>query len=210
MLSTLTVNALRVVMILSLLWIAKPAIAADAVLYEVSEAVTLQKFARFKSADAVLAGAVRVGSALCPEWVAAAFKSVNCSVVVRAIGQADDRTGVGPVNGKFQVVAQDRNHVDAPEISIMTGQLKGKIDLSAAFLHQQPLGSISGDWEAKGVDDSPVARFHVKGAFVGVFRLPFDQDGRPSYLLDDGTTVAVGPAEMTIGTPSVRLEVTFE
>jgi hypothetical protein len=190
--------------------ISAPASAVDGVLYEVTEAVKVTpKGSSFKASTATLSGDVMAGTPLCPAWVAQQLNVATCTVIVRAIGKADDTTGVGPATGDFDVVVQDWNSADAPEIVVMKGTITGTIDLSPAFLKQQPLGSISGRFSVKGLAGSVMATVQAAGTFSGKFRLPFRQAGKPSYLLDDGSVVTAQPQEYSLGQAMVRLEVDF-
>jgi hypothetical protein len=194
----------------AVLGINAPAFAVDAVLYEVTEAVKVTgKGSAFKSSTATLTGEVAVGTALCPTWLAQQYGLGSCTVIVRAIGKADDATGIGPAGGDFDVVIQDWNNVDAPEVVVMKGNIQGTIDLSPAFTKQQPLGSISGKFNANGLSQGVMAGTKASGTFAGTFRLPFRQQGKPSYLLDDGTIVLAQPQEYSLGQAMVRLELTF-
>jgi hypothetical protein len=186
-----------------------PARAVDAVLYEVTEAVRLGKGGSFKSSKATLAGVAAPGSVVCPTWLATQLGIDRCSITVNAIGRADDATGIGPVSGTFDVLMQDANNLDAPEIVIMRGNLNGTIDLSPAFVDKKPRGTVWGDFTASGVVGSVMAGQRARGRFDGVFRMPFRVNGRPSYLMDDDTTIAVEPWEYMLGGAMVRIDLTF-
>jgi hypothetical protein len=187
-----------------------PAHAADGVLYEVTEAVKVTgKGGTFKSSTATLTGAIAPGTALCPAWLTQQLNLTACSIVVRATGRADDTSGIGPAGGDFDIVVQDWNSADAPEIVVMKGTMNGTIDLSPAFQSQQPLGSISGKFNAIGLAGSPLAGHRAAGTFDGRFRLPFRSGGKASYLMDDGSIVAAQPQEFSLGQAMVRLEVSF-
>jgi len=190
--------------------ISAPASAIDAVLYEVTEAVKVTpRGSSFKSSAATLTGDVAAGTALCPTWLTQQLNMAACTIVVRATGKADDATGVGPAGGDFDVVVQDWNNADAPEIVVMKGNISGTIDLSPAFQKQQPLGSISGRFSARGLPGTVMANAKADGTFSGKFRLPFRQAGKASYLLDDGSIVLAQPQEFSLGQAMVRLEVSF-
>jgi hypothetical protein len=198
---------LGVLMVASVL--AGPAGAADAVLYEVTEAVkTAAHGQTFRSATAMLTGWAQPGTPLCPGWLAAAGIE-SCWVVVRAVGQADDVTGIGDVSGSFEVAIQDLNLADAPEIVILRGRMRGRIDLSPAFEGNRPLGSITGSFSGSGIASTVLARFQTAGTFTGTFRMPFSNAGQASYLLDDGTVAPAQAYEFSIGFPAVKLEVMF-
>jgi hypothetical protein len=174
------------------------AAAPDAVLYEVSEAVVRPGPAASRESTATLVGALRRGAPLCPDAVAAASHPRGCWLSVRARSRVDG-AGVGPVEGTFEVLVQDDNPVDAPEIVVARGTLAGVIDLSPSVRAGVPRGTIRGRFAAAG----------AAGAFAGTFRLPFLHGGRPSYLMDDGAVVAAEADERSLGVPTVRLELSL-
>ena len=201
---------LAVALMAAVFGLSAPASAADAILYEVTEAVKVTgKGGAFKSSTATLTGDLVPGTPLCPAWLTQQLNLSACTIVVRATGHADDVTGIGPANGDFDVVVQDWNNADAPEIIVMKGNLQGTIDLSPAFLKQQPLGTITGKFSANGISQTAFGGLKASGTFTGKFRLPFRQAGKPSYLLDDGSTVLAQPQEFSLGQAMVRLEVDF-
>jgi hypothetical protein len=186
-----------------------PVRAADAVLYEVTEAVRLGKGGSFKSSKATLAGVAAPGTVLCPLWLTTKLQIDGCTISVTAIGKADDSSGFGPVSGTFDVLMQDVNSVDAPEIVIMRGSLSGTLDLSPAFVDKKPRGLITGEFQGAGVAGTPMAGQQARGRFDGTFRIPFRSNGKPAYLLDDESVVLVTPGEFILGSAMVRLELTF-
>ncbi len=156
-----------------------PAAAVDGVLYEVTEAVKVTgKGGMFKSSTATLTGDLAPGTGLCPTWLTQQLNMSTCMIVVRANGKADDTTGIGPAYGDFDIVVQDWNTADAPEIVVMKGTLTGTIDLSPAFTKQQPVGSISGRFNAIGLANGIMAGAKTAGTFTGTFRLPFRHAGQ--------------------------------
>jgi len=188
------------------------AMAADAVLYEVTEAVASKgagsQGTGFRSSTATLSGVVRTGTAGCSEAIATPALQ-GCWVIVRAVGRANDDTGVGPIVGSFEVVVQDRNQTDSPEIVVLRGHVGGSIDLSPAFQQNRPVGSTSGSFTLIGVPGTVMSGQVVRGDFTGVFRLPYMNNGHASYLSDDNNPVLVQNAEYVLGYPAVKLEVTF-
>jgi hypothetical protein len=199
-----------VALMTAVLGTAGPASAVDGVLYEVTEAVKLTgKGGSFKSSAATLTGDIAAGTDLCPTWVTQRLNMASCMIIVRATGKADDVTGIGPASGDFDIVVQDWNNADAPEVVVMKGTLTGTIDLSPAFTKQQPLGSITGKFNAIGLSNGVMAGAKAMGTFNGKFRLPFRDGGKASYLMDDGSIVPAQPQEMSLGQAMVRLEVTF-
>ena len=187
---------------------ATPARASDAVLYEVSEAVKLNWHSgKFQSSEATLMGAVKADTPLCPTWLAEKFGLDRCWLTVRAKGQADDVTGIGPVEGLIQVLSQDKNSVDASERIVIAGKFKGTMDLSRPFSGSVPIGYMTGEYEVEGVKDSVAGGLRARGKFTGTFRLPFAYNGQAAYMRDNGTVVVVNNDEHSIGNPTVRLEI---
>ena len=188
------------------------AMAADAVLYEVTEAVASKgagsQGTGFRSSTATLSGVVRTGTAGCTAAIATPAIQ-GCWVIVRAVGRANDDTGKGPIVGSFEVVVQDQNQTDSPEIVVLRGHVGGNIDLSPAFTQNRPLGSVSGSYTLIGVPGTVMSGQTVHGDFTGTFRLPYMNNGQASYLGDNDSPVGVQSTEYVLGYPAVKLEVTF-
>lgn len=191
------------------------AMAADAVLYEVTEAVASKgapnsQSTAFRSSTATLSGVVSTGTAGCSAAIATPALQ-GCWVIVRAVGRANDDTGMGPIVGSFEVVVQDRNQVDSPEIVVLRGHVGGHIDLSPAFLQNRPIGTVSGSYTLHGVPGTVMSGQTHRGEFTGVFRLPYMNNGQAWYLGvgEDNNPVAVQNAEYVLGYPAVKLEITF-
>ena len=191
--------------------------AADAVIYEVTENMYLldaagnvvgPQGAMRRKADASLYGWARVGNPLCPLEILVTNPRANtCSVSAAGTDDIALNTFIGGVSGTFAVVLQDDNTVDAAEFVVMNGAFKADMDLS-----KRPLGKISGTFTATGAG--------APTPFCGIFRLPFSVTaaGRvpPSrnvqayYLADDFTTlIPVQRSELSLGMPTVRLELSF-
>ena len=189
-----------------------PALAADGMLYEVTEAVKYNsKGGGFKSSTATLAGDLTAGTPLCPTWLATQYNATSCGIIVNATGHADDVTGIGPVHGDFYVVVQDNNQTDPPEITVVRGTLSGTIDLSYPFQQNIPIGWILGNFNATGVVGGPMAGFVANGDYGGIFRLPFPYGTKkiPSYMMNDGRIVPVLAREFSLNSAMVRLELYF-
>ena len=181
----------------------------DAVLYEVTEAVGSKQGSNgktFKSSSATLGGVAKAGTSLCPAAIAST-RIDGCWIVVRALGSADDYTGVGPVYGMIEVVVQDKNKTDSPETTVLRGSIYGNMDLSPAFLQGRPSGSITGSFSLKGVYGTSMYGKSIGGSFTGKFRLPFSANGQTVYMRDDGAIVPVHHSEYVLGYPAVRLEI---
>lgn len=212
-------------------WLATPAAAApkknivvdipgaEAVLYEVTENmyliddqgnVVMPESATRRQADASLFGWARVGNLLCPAAILVTNpRAETCSVTADGIDNLSLLTGKGAVTGTYAVVVQDDNSVDAPEYVVMNGAFRGDMDLSI-----RPLGKVVGTFTPAGAAQG------VK--FCGTFRLPFSvgktgkrelprRNADAYYLADNGKSlIPVQKAEMSLGMPTVRLELNFD
>jgi hypothetical protein len=179
----------------------------DVVLYELTESVKVNgKTGTFKSSEATLLGWARGGTAVCPSVLGLSV----CSVTVRATGKASDDTGLGPVDGHFQVMVDRFNPFDAAELAVAAGKISGDLDLSPVFLGQTPRGTVTGKYDLKGMKDTVLDKYDRKGLFTGTFRLPVPHNGVISYMMDDGSFVPVQPGEMALGVAAVRLELRLE
>lgn len=183
---------------------AVPAMAQQALLYEVTETMSLRGIRNPRRiATAALMGSVQGGAPICPALLAVP----SCSINVIASDDIRSDTGKGWVSGNFDIVVQGDNPFDGPELTVARGTLRGDIDLSPTLVNI-PLGSISGRWTVTGLPDGPLATYKSKGTFVGTFRLPFG-DAPPSYLSDVFVPFPLAANEFSLGVPTVRLEVTF-
>jgi hypothetical protein len=213
-----SVVAGSLVAILSLVGAVSTVRAAEVMLYEISEAVKLDssKGGKFKGNAGTLFGWAEAGTALCPQFVVDALDKTTvakkvCGLSIDATGKADDVTGIGPISGTLSVLVQDKNMVDAPEITVITGRISGTINMSPAFREGRPLGTITGKYEVDGAYNSIAKGYKASGTFSGTFRLPFVTEGvsRPQYMMDDGQTVTIDASEYVLRYPAVRLEVTL-
>jgi hypothetical protein len=205
-----------------------PALAGqpDAVLYEVTEDMYLMDGAGKsvssvvpggrRSAVAQLSGWAKVGTPLCPWFVLSINpKAKRCAVNATGADDLSLDTGKGTLSGKYAVVVQGDNKVDAPEFVIMMGTFSGDADLSLSMSGRAPLGFITNG--VATVDGSAAPAFK----FTGTFRLPFslDEAGRQFwprwvrdeayYLSDSGHPQRVKDHERSLGFPTVRLEIEF-
>jgi hypothetical protein len=198
-------------MIVAVMSTALPARAQDAVLYELTENMKLRAGDRRRAATAALSGRAAAGSPICPKEFADALGVDECVVTATASDNIDIATGIGDVNGKFTVVIQGDNPIDAAEFVVLDGSLSGTIDLSPT-LQSIPLGSVTGTWSGSGVAGGPLDGLTVGGTFTGTFRLPFGTPMRALYLLDPttGKTRPVEDNELALGVPTVRLEMTLQ
>lgn len=211
-----------------LLGVSPAAAQYNVVLYELTESmrITGPNKAVKRAATAALAGWAEVGTPLCPKSLADAYGLAKCTINVKAANRINISTGRGPADGTFEVVVQDWNTVDAPELVILAGTLEGTMDLSAAISRHEPWGTITGTWTADGQRGGPLATTrNLRGTFTGVFRLPLmvmnppgcvDDDGNvpqgcsvtpPSYIMADGSRHDLKPVEFSLGIPTVRLEI---
>lgn len=211
---------------------ALPARAQNGVLYELTESQKIMNRKVTKRTDSsALAGWVKPGTPICPADVAQKLGLTRgCYVNVKAINRLNLTSGVGPVSGTFDVLVQDHNAVDAPEIVALSGTLDGQMDLSQAVQNVAPIGTVSGTWDARAARGGPMESVgRVRGTFTGVFRLPLivpspagcvtadgdtstcDQDSLdPVYQGASGGFVKVKATEYALGIPAVKLELTLK
>src|SRR5262245_5403524 len=113
----------------------------DAALYEVTEDMYLKdsagKFVMSPLPDgrrvavARLAGWARLGTPLCPSWVANVVPGTKkCNVNATGADDLSLATRKGTLAGSYTVTVQDDNKVDSPEFVVMSGTFKGDADLS--------------------------------------------------------------------------------
>src|SRR5581483_4162069 len=117
-----------------------PARAQSGVLYELTESQRIVNRKVVKRTDAsALAGWIAAGSPICPDQIAQKHGTARaCYVNVKATNRLNESTGTGPVSGTFDVLIQDKNVVDAPEVVVISGSLSGQMDLSPAVLNNVP------------------------------------------------------------------------
>lgn len=204
----------------SVLATAGVATGQNAVLYEVTEQMKVKRHDSVRAATAALMGWVSPGTSLCPDGLVAALRVTRCAIAATASDNINLATGHGPVSGKFSVLIPGDNPMDGPEFVVAEGSLRGTIDLSPAILGwsgvQIPLGTISGEWQARGSRGGPLDGLRTGGTFTGTFRLPFpDSWLGAAYMLNPyaypgpGSAVAITKDELSLGVPTVRLELGF-
>ena len=203
-------------------------------LYEISERVTFDPDPSSagvirRNATSPLQGFAEVGTPLCPSSLLISVpRLASCTVIAIGTDSVSTVTGAGPVNGTFDVVvnAPGNSSVHVPDLPVVSGTFSGTVDLSLAVLHRVPLGSIVGSFTITQVADPatgvliPLPQPAVL-PFKGTFRMPFatDTHGRLTrsdrtraafYLADDlRSLILVRPTELSVGFPTVRLEVSF-
>jgi hypothetical protein len=196
------------------------AAAQNAVLYEVTEKMKIKKRDPARVARAALMGYLDPDPLLCPEWLVRDLQPARCAIAVDASDNIDLNTGQGPVHAKFSILLPGDNPVDGPELVIAEGFLQGTIDLSPVLIGVKgvsiPLGTITAEWSARGRRGGPLAGLRAEGRLTGTFRLPFlDPLRGAAYMLNpvtypaEGSAESVKPEELSLGVPTVRLELTF-
>ena len=150
----------------------------------------------------------------------------SCTVTAIGWDSVSTATGIGPVQGIFDVVinAPGNNSVHIPDLPVISGKFAGTVDLSPAILLGVPLGSITGTFTITKVADATGRLVYVTPSplpFTGTFRLPFaisptgsaeisDKTQAAYYLADDRRTlIPVEWHQLSMGFPTVRLEVSF-
>src|SRR2546428_3141045 len=200
-------------------------------LYEISERVTFDQAQGviLRNATSPLQGFAALGTPLCPsDLLISVPRMKSCTVIATGKDAVSTATGLGPVSGTFDVVinAPGNNSVHVPDLPVISGTFSGDVDLSLAVLHHVPLGSIAGSFTITQMADPATGMLGrlpqpVVLPFTGTFRMPFaidtharrarsDRKRAAFYLADDLETLSlVRPTELSVGFPTVRLEVTF-
>src|SRR5438094_3186574 len=203
-------------------------------LYEISERVTFDPDPSSagvirRNAISPLQGFAEVGTPLCPsELLISGPRMKSCTVIATGADSVSTVTGMGPVSGTFDVVinAPGNSSVHVPDLPVISGTFSGNVDLSLAVLHHVPLGSIAGRFTITQIADPATGMLDplpqpVVLPFKGTFRMPFAIDNRARhvrtdrkhaafYLADDFKTLSlVQPTELSVGFPTVRLELSF-
>ena len=162
-----------------------------------------------------------------------------CTVTALGTDSIDLATGAGTLTGTFAVVVNADNQADGAELVVMEGDFAGNMQLLVdATGKPLPLIAIPCSGAGTCATLTPrsilgvplaylgyyfpglTAEMFAPSAFGGVFRLPFVQthgSGRHkvrrnvdgSYLTDAGKTVRVKREELSLGMPTVRVEITF-
>jgi hypothetical protein len=171
--------------------------AATVVLYEVAEALrfkgpkaaTSPEGLRRRLAQATLLGKDVYGQ---PGTI---FGTAQF-VIVDASSSVDLRTGVGPIQGRFDLLVDlDPNRQSLDTLAVMeSARLRGTLDLTTA---QQGYATVHGSWDAR--------RSRARGTFNGVFLIPFEVYGTYYYLdlgplpCSDGAQLPIGPSGNLVG-----------
>src|SRR5204863_2165485 len=99
-------------------------------------------------ATASLVGFANPNTPLCPPGAVQTDPAAAGRCVVNAMGSdnVNTQTGLGPVNGDIMVVVEPDQPplADPPELVVLKGSFRGKIDLSPAVLFGVPLGKMDG------------------------------------------------------------------
>src|SRR5215467_13376200 len=203
--------------------------ATGVTLYEISERVTFDQTEGvvFRNATSPLQGFAALGTPLCPsELLISVPRLESCTVIATGTDSVSTVSGTGPVSGTFDVVVNGpgNSSIHVPDLPVISGTFTGAVDLSLAVLHHVPLGSIVGSFTITQTADPatgalvPLAQ-PVVLPFKGTFRMPFAVDtqarpvrserGRAAYYLGNDllTLILIQPTELSVGFPTVRLEV---
>ena len=210
------------------------AFAADAQLYELTENMKLiSKGQPRRVATSELMGFAAKGSPLCPTSLLEQLGAKHlidpatfpqCTINATGSNDVSLVTGVGPLSGRFTVVVQGDNAVDAPELVVMRGKFRGTIDFGN--VRTFGFGTATGTFTSDAGHKIP---------FSGTFRVPYvifldfsknpptpcnPTTGNPSCVqvtppvytdLEGGNAlgVEVAPNEYAIGYPTVRFDINF-
>jgi hypothetical protein len=161
---TISLRVLPIVLTFALVASVGTAAAQDVVLYELTENMKLSRGkVAYRAATSTLMGFAKVGTALCPP-VEGTGAAGGCWISAVGSNNVDGTTGLGTFDGQFRVVVQGDNPVDGPELTVMTGRFRGRMDFAPALVHNLPYGTVEGHFVPE--------RSGRKIPFSGVFRLP--------------------------------------
>jgi len=207
--------------------------ATGVTLYEISERVTFDPDPSSagvirRNATSPLQGFAEVGTPLCPSDLLISVPRIqSCTIIATGTDIVSTVTGLGPVSGTFDVVinAPGNSSVHVPDLPVISGTFSGNVDLSLAVLHRVPLGTIAGSFTITQMADPATGTLiqipQLVLPFTGTFRMPFAIDSRAKYVRSDRkhpafyladdlrTFMLVQSTELSVGFPTVRLEVTF-
>jgi hypothetical protein len=146
------------------------AFAADATLYELTENMKITRGKPRRVATSQLMGFARVGTPLCPQGIVDAVSpgAKRCAINATGSDNISLATGLGDFLGAFTVVVQGDNPFDGPELVVMSGSFRGRMDFSPALVLGLPFGTVAGTMTPEGGKAKPGSF-----PFTGVFRLPF-------------------------------------
>ena len=208
--STVMWTALSLLFLLLALMVGPaPALAADAVLYELTENMKLiARHGPHRTATSELMGTAKAGTPLCPLPAGAP----DCTINATGSDNVSLTTGRGDFSGTYTVVVQGDNPVDSPEYVIAKGKFSGKMDFSPAILGGVPYGTVVATLNPDGGGRRDRARF--TGTFFLPFTIPGDPSGTPYYLdfnpLNPYGVVPVADNQKALGYPTVKFEITFD
>ena len=203
--STVMWTALSLLFLLLALMVGPaPALAADAVLYELTENMKLvARHGPHRTATSELMGTAKAGTPLCP--LPAGYP--DCTINATGSDNVSLTTGLGNFSGTYTVVVQGDNPVDSPEYVIAKGKFKGKMDFSPAVLHGVPYGTVVATLDPNGGGHRDRVRF--TGTFFLPFVFPGDPSGTPYYLDFTYGAVPVADNQKALGYPTVKFEISF-
>jgi hypothetical protein len=186
----------------------EPVLFATLKLYEVQEATDL-KGARPEDPVLRLANAALVGTAsggLCTAG------QDPCAFDTLALSQVPLPIGVGPLNGKWQVMLDDELiHPDGiPLLSdlvlVAKGSVTGTLDLRPLLRREAPMALMKGRWKSKALD--------ARGTLSGTFLLPFPDPTKQcatgfAYLDPSAGLQCLNTNETSLGRPLTKVVATF-
>ncbi len=146
-----------------------------------------------RQAVSQLIGTADLGTPLCPTALVLSMNAAAKECNLNATGEDNISlaTGLGNFNGKLTVTVQGDNNADSPELVVMKGSFKGKMDFSPAILNMIPLGTVIGKLHLDGVSGNV--------PFSGTFRLPFVIEGINVTNGQPCTPSATDPVCMPVG-----------
>ena len=162
-----------------------------------------------------------------------------CTINAIGSDNVNEKTGLGSLRGRYTVVVQGDNPFDGPELVVSKGEFKGKIDFSPVFTTGAPYGTVSGtltpdDGHEKfhytGVFRQPFLGSVVEPHSGKTLRQLFCPGSSPNpnfgpggpdlayidtvavapgVVVPNGNCINILPNELSLGTPTVRLDISY-
>jgi hypothetical protein len=171
-----------------------------------------------------LGGEAKVGTPLCPDVLVQALIDAHlmagalpCALTAFGTDSIGLIYGDGTLSATVGVVVEADNPADAPEFLVMTGTLRGGLQIVDP---ENRLIAIWGTFTPENILGYPASQFGLgPSSFTGKVRLPFVKTDvgnrrphrreRAFYLGDDGKLVRVQNDEISLGQATARFELNF-
>jgi hypothetical protein len=132
-----------------------------------------------------------------------------CPFDTLAVSRIPLGVGVGPLNGKFQVLfdtLMNPGHLLSDLVLVAKGSVQGTLDLRPLLTKTAPMALMKGSWKSRALD--------ARGTFSGTFLVPFPDPSRQcatgfAYLDPGAGFQCLEASEMSLGRPVTKVVATF-